>query len=257
MYFKAVADTDIGISKGVNQDSLMLKHAKCSLGEVLMAVVCDGMGGLDKGEVASAALIREFSRWFDDELPYEIEKAVKESALQRIGAEWAGLLRDMNGRLLNYGRYQNINMGTTFTGILFAGNQYVIAHVGDSRVYYIDSSLQQLTSDHTFVAREVRLGNMTLQQARNDKRKNMLLQCVGASENIEPEIIVGTGRKGVYMLCSDGFRNKLTEAELYGALNPSMLHGRNSMSSQAEYLIEQVKNRNEKDNISVILIKAG
>ena len=65
MQFKVAADTDIGIKKQTNQDSVLVKHGKCGLGEVLLAVVCDGMGGLDRGELASASVIREFNGWFD------------------------------------------------------------------------------------------------------------------------------------------------------------------------------------------------
>ena len=83
----------------------------------------------------------------------------------------------------------------------------------------------------------------------------MLLQCVGASEKLKPEILTGSCEKGAYMLCSDGFRHEVTEAELYDSLNPTNFVNKNSMHSNAKYLIELVKQRQEKDNISVILIK--
>ena len=70
MHYIAIADTDIGIAKQTNQDGVLIKYGKCVKGEVLLTVVCDGMGGLEKGEVASAAVIREFARWFEEELPY-------------------------------------------------------------------------------------------------------------------------------------------------------------------------------------------
>ena len=73
MRFEAIADTDIGISKTTNQDSLIIKHGKSDRGEILMAIICDGMGGLAKGELASAAVIREFAKWFEEELPFELE----------------------------------------------------------------------------------------------------------------------------------------------------------------------------------------
>ena len=73
MHFTVTADTDIGIAKETNQDSVLFKHGTYSGGEVLMAVICDGMGGLAKGELASATVIREFSEWYNKELPYELE----------------------------------------------------------------------------------------------------------------------------------------------------------------------------------------
>ena len=68
MRYTATADTDVGISKDTNQDSVLIKHATYPGGEVLMAIICDGMGGLSKGELASATVIRSFARWFDDDL---------------------------------------------------------------------------------------------------------------------------------------------------------------------------------------------
>ena len=252
MRYTATADSDVGISKSTNQDSVLIKHASTEIGEVLMAIVCDGMGGLAKGELASATVIREFARWFDEDLPFELDNL----DMQVIGGKWSLILKDLNLKILEYGTEHGTSLGTTFSGILFVGNQYVIAHVGDTRVYQIGSSLNQLTTDQTFVAREISRGTMTAEQAKTDKRRNLLLQCVGASKTVEPQVICGTAEKGAYMLCSDGFRHEITEAEMYESLNPINFMNKNAMHSNAKYLIEQVKSRNERDNISVVLIKA-
>lgn len=252
MRYTATADTDIGISKSTNQDSVLIKHASTDAGEVLMAIVCDGMGGLAKGELASATVVREFARWFDEDLPFELENL----DMRVIGGKWSLMLKDLNLRIQQYGTKHGASLGTTFSGILLAGNQYVVGHVGDSRVYQIGSSLNQLTTDQTFVAREISRGTMTPEQAKTDKRRNLLLQCVGASRTVEPQIICGAAEKGAYMLCSDGFRHEITEKEIYESLNPVHLMNKNAMHSNARYLIDQVKSRNERDNISVVLIKA-
>lgn len=252
MRFIATADTDIGISKDTNQDSVLIKHAIVDGKEVLLAVICDGMGGLSKGGLASATVIRAFAKWFDEELPYELE----EVDMQVIGAKWSLLLKELNAQILEYSKDNGIEgIGTTFSGILFIGDQYVIGHVGDTRVYHIGASLIQLTTDQTFVAREISRGTMTLEQAKTDKRRNLLLQCIGAFKAVEPQIICGKTEKGAYMLCSDGFRHEITEAEIYESLNPINLMNKDAMHSNAKYLIEQVKSREEKDNISVLLIK--
>jgi len=250
--YTATADTDVGISKSTNQDSVLIKHASTDIGEVLMAIVCDGMGGLAKGELASATVIREFAAWFDNVLPYELEKP----DMQVIGGKWSLMLKDLNLKILEYGSAHGVSLGTTFSGILFVGNWYLIVHVGDTRVYQIGRSLNQLTTDQTFVAREISRGTMTPEQAKVDKRRNLLLQCVGASKNVEPQVICGTVESGAYMLCSDGFRHEISPAEMYESLNPINFMNKNAMHSNARYLIELVKSRNEKDNISVILIKA-
>lgn len=252
MRFTATADTDIGISKNTNQDSVLIKHASYDGDEVLMAVVCDGMGGLSNGELASATVIRAFATWFDSYLPYELENV----DMQVIGGKWSLLLKALNVKISEYGKKIGESLGTTFSGILFIGNEYLIVHVGDSRVYHIGSSMRQLTTDQTFIAREISRGTMTLEQAKTDKRRNLLLQCVGASEVVEPQILCGKTETGAYMLCSDGFRHEITKDEMYESLNPINLMNKQAMHNNAKYLIEQVKSRNEKDNISVILVKA-
>ena len=252
MNFIFTADTDIGTTKDTNQDSVLVKHGRYSGGEILMAVVCDGMGGLAKGELASATVIRAFARWFDEELPYELENP----DLQVIGGKWALMLKDLNAKILEHTRKSKITMGTTFTGILFVGEEYVITHVGDTRIYHIGKGLRQLTNDQTFIAREVRKGTMTMEQARTDKRRNMLLQCVGASDTLEPEISVGRQEKGAYILCSDGFRHEISEKEILESLSPVNLINKEAMHSNARYLIELDKQRQEKDNISAVVIKA-
>lgn len=251
MRFIATADTDIGIAKNTNQDSLLVKQARTDNDEVLMAIVCDGMGGLSRGELASATVIRAFSEWFDNELPFELEN----TDMQIIGSKWSLMLKDLNAKISAYGDGIGSSLGTTFSGILFVEDKYVLVHVGDSRIYHIGSSLNQLTTDQTFVAREISRGNMTPEQAKTDKRRNLLLQCVGASKVVEPQIICGNTDKGAYMLCSDGFRHEISEAEIYESLNPVNLMNKEAMHSNVKYLIEQNKQRHERDNISVILVK--
>lgn len=252
MKFIATVDSDVGTSKDTNQDSALIKHAVCDMGEVLMAVVCDGMGGLSKGELASATVIRAFNDWFENELPFEIDNL----DMNVIGAKWSLLLKELNLRILEYSRtIGEEGMGTTFSGILFVKNQYVIVHVGDSRIYYLGTKLEQLTKDHTFIAREISKGTMTIEQAKTDKRRNLLLQCVGASKVVEPDILTGESNKGVYLLCSDGFRHEISENEMFESLNPINLMNKKAMHNNAKYLIEQIKMREEKDNISVILVK--
>ena len=252
MRFLATADTDVGIAKSTNQDSVLIKHASTDIGEVLMAVICDGMGGLSKGELASATVIRAFSKWFEEELPFELENP----DMQIIGSKWSLLLKELNARILEHS--QNTggkSMGTTFSGVLFVDNQYVFAHVGDSRIYFIDSSVTQMTTDQTFVAREISRGTMTLEQAKTDKRRNLLLQCVGASKVVDPQVQWGAVKNGAYVLCSDGFRHEISEGEIYESLNPINLMNKDAMHNNAKYLIDLVKSRGEKDNISVILVK--
>ena len=252
MHFTVTQDTDIGNTKATNQDSVLFKHGEYDGGEILMAVICDGMGGLAKGELASATVIKEFSKWFDEELPYELENL----DLNVVGGKWSLMLKDLNVKIIEYAQRNNLTMGTTFTGVLFVNDRYMAAHVGDTRLYELCNGLTQLTKDHTFVAREIQKGTITPEQAKTDKRRNLLLQCIGASENLEPDVIVGNTKKGTYFLCSDGLRHEVSEKEFTEMFDPQKLTDKNAMHSNSKFLIDLAKQRNEKDNISVILIKA-
>lgn len=251
MKYSFIADTDVGVSRTTNQDSVLVKHASYNKEEVLMAIVCDGMGGLSKGELASATVIREFSKWFDDLLPYELENL----DMNVVGGKWSAMLKNLNSKILEYSKKNNSSMGTTFSGILFAEDKYLIVHVGDSRVYQIGATMNQLTTDQTFVAREISRGTMTIEQAKSDKRRNLLLQCIGASTTVEPQVLVGNVEKGAYLICSDGFRHEITENEMFESLNPVNLMNEKSMLNNTRYLIDLVKRRNEKDNISAVVVK--
>ncbi len=252
MRYIVTADTDIGISKGTNQDSVLVKHAATDKGEVCLVAICDGMGGLSRGELASATVVRAFANWFEKELPYELENV----DLNVISAKWILMLKELNVQILEYSKKNGLaGVGTTFSGILFVDDKYLIGHVGDTRVYQIGATLTQLTVDQTFIAREISRGTITPEQARFDKRRNLLLQCIGASQTVEPQIITGTADRGAYMICSDGFRHEITEDEIYESLNPVNLMNKDAMHNNAKYLIDQVKKRGEKDNISVALIK--
>ncbi len=252
MRFIATADTDIGNAREANQDSLLVRHAETPAGEVLLCVVCDGMGGLSKGELASATVVRAFSDWFDREL------SARGGAfdLRSTAAQWEAALDNANRTLSMYGEKHQIHLGTTFSGILFVGGRYLLCHVGDSRIYHIDRHVRQLTEDQTLVGREVRAGRLTKEQARHDARRSVLLQCVGASASVKPQMIAGKAKAGVYLLCSDGLCHETTAREMSEALAPDALRDRRAMHGSARRLIDLVKSRGETDNISALLVRA-
>jgi serine/threonine protein phosphatase PrpC len=251
-YF-GTAVTDVGVRKKTNQDSICMKIATHGNGgQVAMVVICDGMGGLKKGEVASATVVRTFGNWFDKVLPYRIENYDRSAVV----AEWEQMLIQENERILAYGKSQGFTLGTTFTGLLIVGREYLVVHIGDTRAYYIDHRVQQLTEDHTVTAREIKEGRMTPAQAATDRRRHVLLQCIGASPRIFPQSILGTAQPdSVILLCSDGFRNKLTDDEIYQSFNPRAVQDVDSIERHGLALIDRVKERREQDNISIAVLK--
>lgn len=253
MNFIVSATTDIGTTKSTNQDSLSVKVINTSMGRMVFAVLCDGMGGLAKGEVASASVIKAFENWVLKELP-RLSGGIIEDAV--IRSQWEQIITEQNNRIKAYGARQGVRLGTTAVVMLITNQRYYIMNVGDSRAYELSDGLKQLTADQTFVAREVALGNMTEEEAERDERRSVLLQCVGASDEVYPDMFFGeTKENTVYMLCSDGFRHEITPEEIYAALNPSLLCDEASMQQNTVNLIELNKQREERDNISVVLVR--
>lgn len=244
--------TDTGTTKSINQDSLIVKEKNTDQGKVLFAVLCDGMGGMDQGEVASATAIEECSNWFSETFPISSKEFSQNEIVKRLKA----LFMKVNKKIYNYGIENHLDMGTTLTVFLLVGEStFIIGHIGDTRVYRIKRRVSVLTVDHTFVGREVRRGTMTEKQARNDSRRSILLQCIGLEKEIEPQFLVGEPEENcTYMLCSDGFRNEISERELYRNLKPKRLTDEQTIKAQAIRLVELNKKRQEKDNISTIII---
>jgi PPM family protein phosphatase len=247
------AYTDIGIKKETNQDSYLLKIAETSVGKVVLAVICDGMGGLSQGEVASASVIHAFSQWFDKELPVQLAK----QDWNDIQYRWSRIIKEQNQRIAEYGHQIKIQLGTTLTALLLIDSTFLlIGHVGDSRVYRMNQTVEIMTDDQTVVGRELKRGQITPEQAKKDPRRNVLLQCIGASKLVEPEFIQGKPAPGeVFMLCSDGFRHMISEDEIFHALSPQRLMDEAAMEQKARELVELNKQRNETDNITVLLVK--
>lgn len=253
MNFIISANTDIGISKSTNQDSLTNMLINTPQGRMVFTVLCDGMGGLDKGEVASASVINAFRSWALNELP-KLCTAPLEDAV--IRSQWDAIVTHQNNLIKTYGARQGVRLGTTVVAMLLTQNRYYILNVGDSRAYELTGTLRQITADQTFVAREIAAGHMTPEEARVDPRRNVLLQCVGASDEVYPDMFFGDVLpNAVYMLCSDGFRHEITPEEIYEKLQPGVLFDDYTMQQNTISLIELNKQRRENDNISVALVR--
>ncbi len=254
MKFTTTVHTDIGIKKSTNQDSALIIEARTDFGNVLLTVICDGMGGLAKGEVASSTVVAAFAEWFEKELPGMLTG--QNNLEGRIFDSWGQLILSCNRKIADYGKSNGISLGTTLNAVLFVADKYYIVNVGDSRAYMLSDRLYQLTKDQTFVQREMDMGRMTIEEARVSPQRNVLLQCIGASEYIEPEFFTGSYQTGqVYMQCSDGFRHIITPEEIYQYLCPQALVNEQAMIDNAVYLTELNKYRRENDNITVLLIK--
>lgn len=253
MNFIVSAATDIGLTKSTNQDSYMVRTYGTKQGNVVVAVLCDGMGGLAKGEVASGSVVNAFANWADTRLSQLCNHEIVDADIR---SNWVNIATEFNDKIKARAHAAGINIGTTLAALLLTEKRYYIISVGDTRVYEITDKARMLTKDQTLVAREVELGNITPEQAKSDSRRSVLLQCIGASENVYPDMFFGdTKLNAVYMLCSDGFRHEVSEEEIHQHLNPNAIIDVEGMERNNLALIELNKQRQERDNITVISIK--
>lgn len=253
MDYLVAVHSDVGIRKSTNQDSVLLQTARTSLGNIAFCAVCDGMGGLAKGELASATLLNSLAEWFRSGLPQLLAEGFSQEALF---AGWKNIIMEQAKKIGDYGRYHGFHLGTTCVALMVFQNRYYVVNVGDSRAYRINAALEQLTKDQTYVQREMDMGRMTPEEARRDPQRNVLLQCVGASEFIEPDFYAGdVMQDDVFMLCSDGFRHIITPDEIYQYLCPVALYTEQNMQENITYLTDLNKYRNEEDNITVAVIR--
>lgn len=261
MGFKVDAYSDMGTKKKVNQDALLIKQAKAAgYGNICLGVLCDGMGGLSCGEVASSAYVNRMDTWFKTELPQILldknitepldklaDTSLASQLLTRIEGHWRRVATEMNDKLKAYGNTNGIRLGTTIVAIIIVGDEYMTMNVGDSRAYNFNKkNLAQVSHDHSYVQQQIELGRMTAQEALNSDKKSMLLQCIGASESVSPDFHRGKIERNMnFLLCSDGLWRKLEEKEIMG-IAPQ----RNGIKKLAEIVMD----RGESDNISGLII---
>lgn len=253
MQFNVAACTDVGTRKRVNQDSLHACVAETAVGEIVMAIVCDGVGGLSCGEVASSKTVYAFKKWFQTRVPLLVKQGI---TLQGIEQEWIELIAGINQELLSISETQSVQMGTTLTAAFFVQGEYLVVQIGDSRIYEVgNGQLIQLTTDQTFVEREVQLGHMTREQAMTDQRRHVLLQCIGLTQVIEPQFFRGKQVQNAnYLFCTDGFYNCLLPQEIYARC--CIKGDKQILEKQLLDMIDMCKERGERDNISAILLGA-
>lgn len=254
--FSAVC-SDIGIQKQVNQDAVLIKSAVVKGEEILLAAVCDGMGGLEKGEVASGEVIRGLSRWFEEALPQLLadKKSLGEERKKNIERSLENFIQEENQKIFFYGEEQNLLLGTTVSAMLLLSGWYLIMQIGDSRVYELTEQIRQITKDQTYVQREVDAGRLTEKQAQCHPRRNVLLQCVGVQKEMAPVYYQGEYKQGMgFLICSDGFRNRVSSEELQERFCGNFSEAENEMEARIQEGIELNKSRMETDNISAILL---
>lgn len=221
-----------------NQDSVLLEQVITVRGRILLAAVCDGIGGLSEGETASGFILEKLLQHFYEQiLPLLVRrrgtKAVRRSILRCF---WR-----MNKALNAYGESRECKLGSTVSLLLVWRRNYLVVHLGDSRVYQFQgkNKSKKLTEDHS-------------------DGKNGLTKCMGSFPYQTPDILTGKVlRKTGFLLCSDGFFHCLTESRLTESLNPREVISEEQIEKRLCRLAEYDRKLGEGDNISAVYVVCG
>jgi protein phosphatase len=240
--------THPGMVRSHNEDSIAADP------EIGLAVLADGMGGYNAGEVASGIAV---------EL---IRAEMKKALLKKRPDEFNGLdaeqLIETHAARANTAIYrasqsqpQYSGMGTTLVVALWHDNQVSVGHIGDSRLYRLrDSALEQITRDHSLLQEQIDSGMITREQARHSQNKNLVTRAVGIDPEVETEVHTYSVQPGdVYLLCSDGLSDMVTDEDVQLTLSSLAAN----LPLAAEQLVQLANDNGGRDNISVILVRVA
>ena len=233
MAFECVSRTHVGLRRKVNEDSMLVRTDRG------LWAVADGMGGHDKGDVASAMVTDALLH-----LPivYGLENLVEAAteALTRVNRELI-VLADSGE--------SSRTIGSTVVGLAIAGEQFRCFWAGDSRAYRIrGDQIVQLTRDHSLVQDLVEAGMLTPQEALDHPNSNVITRAVGVVEDLKIDEVSGDARPGDrFLLASDGLTKLVDETELVAELTTRR------PEEAADKLIETVLSRGAPDNIAMII----
>ena len=242
-----VARTDPGLVREHNEDAVFANPVRG------LAILADGMGGYNAGEVASgmatAFIEKDLGRWLQETPPDTDDLEVRRAM---------DICVDNANRSIfeaSHAHAQYAGMGTTLVMGVFRGGRLLVGHIGDSRAYrWRDDRLQQLTRDHSLLQEQIDAGLITPEQAAVSANRNLVTRAVGVDDSVLLEVHPHEVAPGdLYLLCSDGLSDMLDDAaiaRLLAACGDSLEEG-------CRRLIAAANDAGGRDNISVILVRAS
>jgi PPM family protein phosphatase len=244
-----VARTDAGRVRSHNEDSV---YADSPLG---LAIVADGMGGYNAGEVASGLatmmLRTELGKAFGGRSPEERMPGGELWMHQALKGEIARANSAILQAAQTQARYTG--MGTTLVTALFHDNKVTVAHIGDSRLYRLrGGELAPLTRDHSLLQEQLDGGIITPEQARLSKNRNLVTRALGIDPAVEAEIRDHEVQAGdIYLLCSDGLNDMIEDEEIASCLTTLSAN----LELCATRLVDMANDNGGRDNVSVVLVR--
>ena len=234
--------SDIGLVRTQNQDD-------CRFGVIspscAWAVVCDGMGGANGGNIASASAVEYISREIERMYSDELSKAELSTLMTEIVSQANKAIFDMAQNDVEL-----TGMGTTCEFVLVKDTTVHVVHIGDSRTYAIrGGKIKQLTEDHSVVQEMVRRGEITVEQAQNHPNKNFITRALGIKPTVHLDYIETNFIYGdLLLVCTDGFSNCVTTGDMVKICHE------NRGEILTDTLVEKAKEGGGTDNITVAVI---
>ena len=237
MKFRFTGLTDPGLVRSANQDAYYTEP------EGRFAIVADGMGGHAGGEQASRIATQVIQAYLVEHWDsLKPTKALLEGAFLQANQE---IVKDQQNHP------QRSDMGTTAVAVIFREKQLWIAHVGDSRLYRLRGlKLEQLTEDHTWVARALKLGEIAPEEARTHQWRHVLSRCLGREAVYEIDVQALDIQPGDrLLLCSDGLTEELSDKVI-----AFHLQSNSTLDKAADALVKAALLKGGHDNITVVLV---
>ena len=246
--------TDVGMKRSVNQDNFSIKEYAPG---ILLAVVCDGMGGARGGWEASSTATDSFVASMDSFVTSylteqntiectdsQIHRAPRRAAYTSNRAVFHRSEEDASLR----------GMGTTLVAVFIVGTTVYTVNVGDSRMYIVrGTEIEQITHDHSYVQYLVDIGRLTKEEARTAPNRNIITRAVGTESNIDADVFVTevnpAEERAYVLLCSDGLTNHLEGAEI-----AEILCADAPIEEKPQTLIARANSRGGTDNITAVVI---
>lgn len=232
--------TDTGVLRNMNQDYCFSSDAP--VGNLPnLYIVCDGMGGHKAGEYASRYTVERIvasvsrSKWKE---PIRILKDAIKKANEILVIEAQEDI-EKNG------------MGTTVVAATIIDHRLYVANVGDSRLYVVNETIEQISKDHSYVAEMIRMGKFAPNDERIKTKKNVITRAVGAMEQVRPDFFeVDLKEKDTILMCTDGLSNMVTDEKIHQIV--LSLHDTEEI---AKALVEEANKNGGQDNITVLVAR--
>ena len=234
--------TDKGMVRDMNQDAY--KTGLFREGGA-WAVVCDGMGGVSGGQVASEICVNAVSARI--EKGYHQGMSMKSVKNLLVSAITAANIKVYETAEENP---EYLGMETTVVALVVLNGFAAIAHVGDSRAYFISDDIKQITKDHSVVQYLIDLGRITPEQAKTHPDRNVITRAVGVSSDVDVDVeIIPINRNEIVLICTDGLYEYVSCDEMFDIVKNK------DYDEPAKVLLDMANNAGGKDNITVVTVE--